>query len=95
MNSKDSSISEEEIDCVVFVLSVFMIYVARITFQRIMVEFFFFFYGDIRILVIDYAPAVYILSKYFPFQHFESAQNVKLIYILKYDGETPLYFYSC
>lgn len=43
MNSKDSSISEEEIDCVVFVLSVFMIYVARITFQRIMVEFFFSF----------------------------------------------------
>lgn len=54
-----------------------------------MVEFYaFFFYEDITISLIDYAPAVYMLYKHFLFQHFEIAQNIKLTFTLKYDGET-------
>jgi len=67
-----------------------MIYLTEITFKLFMVEFyaFFFFYEGITVLLINYTPDAYTLYKHFLFQHFQSAQNVKLTFTLKHDGET-------
>lgn len=44
---------------------------------------FFFFYGDSRKPLLDYAPAVYMFFKNLLLKHFESSQKVKLIDTLK------------
>lgn len=91
MNLKGSSISKRRNSgCMKFVIiRVFMIYLTETTFKLFMVEFYvFFFYEDITILLINYAPDAYTLYKHFPFQHFQSAQNINLTFTLKHDGET-------
>lgn len=68
-----------------------MIYLTETTFKLFMVEFCVFFYEGITVLLINYAPDAYTLYKHFPFQHFQSAQNVNLTFTLKHDGEPAVF----